>query len=308
MPACHPSRIAIQHPTHRSRREWAPGSTGWMARMRQTAQQWLFAAMDAKGRIGAVGQRTCRVSLVGAGPGSADLLTVRALRRIESAQAVVYDRLVGAEILALLPKGCERYYVGKAKGDHSVPQAEIGDLMVRLAAEGKRVVRLKGGDPGIFGRMGEELAALADAGIDSEIVPGITAASGAAAALGLPLTDRAHAQRLRFITARQCSDEAMPDWTTLAHRDETLVFYMGLDRLEMICEGLTGAGLPAEWPVMLVANASLPEQQALIGTLADMPRRLAANPLPSPCLVVVGSIVDMAQATIRASIPIDADL
>ncbi|GHB21718.1 hypothetical protein GCM10009038_20750 [Salinicola rhizosphaerae] len=244
--------------------------------------------------MGASGADGCRVALVGAGPGAADLLTLRALRAIEMADAVVYDRLVGADILTLLPPGCERYYVGKARGDHSVPQAEIGSLMVRLAREGKRVVRLKGGDPGIFGRMGEELAALGEAGITAEIVPGITAAAGAVAAMGMPLTDRAHAQQVRFITAQQCREEAMPDWSSLARRDETLVFYMGLNRLEAICQGLRGAGLPADWPVMLVANASLPEQQSLIGTLNDMPQKLAANPLPSPCLIVVGSVVAMA--------------
>ncbi|SEM35990.1 uroporphyrinogen-III C-methyltransferase [Halomonas caseinilytica] len=242
------------------------------------------------------GCRTGRVFLVGAGSGDVELLTLKAARLLRDADAVVYDRLVGDEILSLIPAGRERYYVGKARGQHSVAQAEIGALMVRLAGEGKRVIRLKGGDPGIFGRMGEELAALDAAGVDSEIVPGITAASAACASMGIPLTDRGHAQQLRLITAQQCREGGEPDWSALARRDETLVFYMGLSRVEAICNGLRGAGLPDDWPIILVANASLPGQEALVGTLADMSERLAAHPLPSPCLIIVGSVVRLAEA------------
>lgn len=234
------------------------------------------------------------VALIGAGPGDPELMTLKAWRMLNAADAVVYDRLVGDEILAQLPVHCERYYVGKACGNHSVPQAEIGSLMVRLAGEGMRVARLKGGDPGVFGRMGEELSALDTAGIRRHVVPGITAASGAAAALGMPLTDRAHAQRLRFVTAQLCHQDEQPDWAQLARRDETLVFYMGLNRLEMICNALMHHGLPADWPMMLIANASLPGQQTLHGTLDSMVERLAEYPLPTPCLIVVGSVCQMA--------------
>jgi uroporphyrin-III C-methyltransferase/precorrin-2 dehydrogenase/sirohydrochlorin ferrochelatase/uroporphyrin-III C-methyltransferase len=267
-----------------------------MARVWQTGRERL-ADEGRHSPSGTVSTDNGKIYLVGAGPGAADLLTLRAARLIESAEAIVYDRLVGDSILALFPHGCERYYVGKARGDHSVPQAEIGDLLVRLSREGKRVVRLKGGDPGIFGRMGEELATLADAGVTPEIIPGITAASGAVAAMGLPLTDRAHAQQVRFITAQACRDDVALDWRSLARRDETLVFYMGLSRVETICAGLVDAGLPSDWPIMLIANASLPEQQTLIGTLADMPQKLAASPLPSPCLIIVGSVVEMTRST-----------
>jgi uroporphyrin-III C-methyltransferase/precorrin-2 dehydrogenase/sirohydrochlorin ferrochelatase/uroporphyrin-III C-methyltransferase len=235
-----------------------------------------------------------QVALVGAGPGDPDLMTLKAWRMLNAADAVVYDRLVGDEILAQLPMHCERYYVGKACGNHSVPQDEIGALMVRLAKEGMRVVRLKGGDPGIFGRMGEELAALDEAGITRYVVPGITAAAGAAASLGMPLTDRAHAQRLRFVTAQLCNRNDQPEWQQLARRDETLLFYMGLNRLDTICDELQRHGLPSDWPMMLVANASLPEQQALHGTLGDMVARLAECPLPTPCLIIVGSVCEMA--------------
>ncbi|PWW34595.1 uroporphyrinogen-III C-methyltransferase [Chromohalobacter israelensis] len=240
------------------------------------------------------------VYLVGAGAGHADLLTLRAWRLLTQADVIVYDRLVGDDILAMIPPSRERYYVGKARGHHSVPQAEIGALLARLAREGKSVVRLKGGDPGIFGRMGEELAILGEAGLPTEVVPGITAASAAAATLGMPLTDRGHAQQLRLVTAQHCREGGEPNWHDLARRDETLVFYMGLSRVDAICRGLRDAGLPGDWPIMLAANASLPEQQTLIGTLDDMPERLAATPLPSPCLIVVGSVVTMADTTRHA--------
>lgn len=239
--------------------------------------------------------RPGRVYLVGAGPGDASLLTLRAAQLLNQADAIVYDRLVGDDVLTLIPPGRERYYVGKARGHHSVPQAEIGAMLVKLAKEGKSVVRLKGGDPGVFGRMGEELAALAEAEVPFDIVPGITAASGAAAAMGMALTDRAHAQQLRFITAQLCREGGTPDWASLARRDETLVFYMGLAKVAAICDGLRGAGLPDDWPIMLISNASLPDQQSLTGTLGDMPAKLADNPLPSPCLIVVGSVVGMAE-------------
>ncbi|WP_447895319.1 uroporphyrinogen-III C-methyltransferase [Vreelandella sp. GE22] len=233
------------------------------------------------------------VYLVGAGSGDVELLTLKAARLLMQADAVVYDRLVDDEVLALIHAGAERYYVGKSRGHHSVPQAEIGAQLVTLARAGKSVVRLKGGDPGIFGRMGEELFSLAEADIKARIVPGITAASAAAASMGIPLTDRGHAQQLRFITAQLCREGGAPDWQALARQDETLVFYMGLSKVEAICQSLRQAGLPDDWPIMLVANASQPEQQALVGTLEDMPVRLASHPLPSPCLIVVGSVVSM---------------
>ncbi|PMR72523.1 uroporphyrinogen-III C-methyltransferase [Billgrantia endophytica] len=237
------------------------------------------------------------VYLVGAGSGDVELMTLKAARLLQQADAIVYDRLIGDEVLSLIPAGRERHYVGKARGHHSVPQTEIGELLVRLAGQGKSVVRLKGGDPGIFGRLGEELAALAQANVPAEIVPGITAASAASAGMGIPLTDRGHAQQVRFITAQLCREGGEPDWTELARRDETLVFYMGLSKVAVICTGLRQAGLPDDWPIMLVANASLPEQVSLVGTLADMPAKLTQEPLPSPCLIVVGSVVRMVEAS-----------
>lgn len=241
--------------------------------------------------------RAGQVYLVGAGSGDAELLTLKAARLLMQADAVVYDRLVGDDVLALIPAHRERYYVGKASGHHSVPQAEIGALLVKLAQQGKSVVRLKGGDPAVFARMGEELDALAAAQVPAAIVPGITAASAAAACMGIPLTDRGHAQQLRLVTAQLCREDGTPDWAALARKDETLVFYMGLSKVAAICEGLRQAGLPDDWPIMLVANASQPDQQSLVGSLADMPEKLAAHPLPSPCLIVVGSVVQRVATT-----------
>ncbi|WP_447555511.1 uroporphyrinogen-III C-methyltransferase [Vreelandella sp. EE22] len=270
----------------------------WPEALRRASRQVWSSATPDKERLCLPVKGECEkgtVYLVGAGSGDVELLTLKAARLLMQAEAVVYDRLVDDEVLALIHPGAERYYVGKTRGYHSVPQAEIGARLVELARAGKSVVRLKGGDPGVFGRMGEELAALAEANLKARIVPGITAASAAAASMGIPLTDRGHAQQLRFVTAQLCREGGAPDWSALARQDETLVFYMGLSKVEAICQSLRLAGLPDTWPVMLVANASQPEQQALIGTLLDMPERLAAHPLPSPCLIVVGSVVSMVE-------------
>lgn len=290
-------------PSSKARLSWNALLTPLRGLARRIADTTSWRTDGADQRKGTALGGDCRpgsVYLVGAGSGAAELLTLRAARLLGEADAVVYDRLVGDEVLALIPAHRERYYVGKARGHHSVSQAEIGELLVELASQGKSVVRLKGGDPGVFGRMGEELAALDAAGVPSEIVPGITAASAACAGMGIPLTDRAHAQQLRLVTAQLCRVDGEPDWAALARRDETLVFYMGLAKVEAICAGLRGAGLPDDWPIMLVANASLPEQRALTSTLAEMPARLAAEPLPSPCLILVGSVVRMAAS--RASL------
>ena len=275
-----------------------------LGRLAWQSQHWadrLASRSAASGAGHRSGGAVGRVALVGAGSGAGELLTLKALDRIEHADAVVYDRLVGPEVLAMIPAGVERHYVGKARGHHSVDQAQIGTLLVALARQGKAVVRLKGGDPGIFGRLGEELDALDEAGIAREIVPGISAAASACAAMGIPLTDRGHAQSLRLITAQQCREVGEPDWASLARRDETLVFYMGLNKLGAITRGLRGAGLPQDWPVMLVANASLPEMASLVGTLGNIDQRLAENPLPSPCLIIVGGVVSRVAGS-RASV------
>lgn len=230
------------------------------------------------------------VALVGAGPGAADLLTLRALKLIQQADAAVYDRLVSEEVLALIPPGCQCFDVGKSRGQHSVSQAEIGALLVQLAQQGLKVVRLKGGDPAIFGRLAEELDALDSAGISWQIVPGISAASACAAATGIPLTERGIAQQLRFISAVDKNSDTTQDWASLAQPGQTLVFYMGLNALSEISQQLITHGLPADWPLLLVENGSRPQQRQLSTTLAQAAADAKSMALQSPCLILVGQV------------------
>ncbi|TDB03119.1 uroporphyrinogen-III C-methyltransferase [Halomonas marinisediminis] len=232
-----------------------------------------------------------RVSLVGAGPGDPELLTIKALRRLEAAEVILHDRLVSAEVLAMANPLARRLYVGKARSNHSLPQSGINQALVEWARQGKRVVRLKGGDPFIFGRGGEELESLAAAGIDFEVIPGITAASGCAAYAGIPLTHRDHAQSVRFITGHLKNGSAELDWPALASPGQTLVFYMGLHSLPEICHQLVVHGLPEETPVALIEQGSTARQRVHRGSLAGLPEVLAAGGLQPPTLIIVGGVV-----------------
>ncbi|WP_432696810.1 uroporphyrinogen-III C-methyltransferase [Marinobacterium sp. YM272] len=236
------------------------------------------------------------VHLIGCGPGAADLLTVRADRLIRAAQVVIYDRLVGEDILDLIPADAERYYVGKAPGDHSVPQAEIGTMMVEQASRGKTVLRLKGGDPAVFARMAEEIEALNSAGIPWQIVPGITAASGCAAAAGIPLTDRGSAHQVRFVTATHHADHLSHDWAALARRDQTLVFYMGLEALPTITTELQKQGLPGDWPILLIENGTRADQRNLLASLDCIVDKAREAQFRSPSLIIVGEVTRTARA------------
>ncbi|WP_431857858.1 uroporphyrinogen-III C-methyltransferase [Azospirillum sp.] len=236
-----------------------------------------------------------RVYLVGAGPGDPDLLTVKALRLIREAEVVVYDRLVGAGIIDLIPRRAERVFVGKAPRNHAVPQHEINAILVRLGLSGRRVVRLKGGDPYVFGRGSEEALALAEHGIPFEIVPGVTAATGCGAYAGIPLTHRGLATGVRFVTGHGKDDEALEhDWASMADPNTTLVLYMALMNLGEIRARLLDAGMDPATPAAVVAAGTTDRQALVTGTLADLPERVAGADLPPPCLIIIGRVVSLA--------------
>ncbi|WP_395344970.1 siroheme synthase CysG [Ningiella sp. W23] len=256
------------------------------------AEQQLDTALEA---YQAGNKPKGQVYLVGAGPGDPDLLTFRALRLMQKADVVVYDRLVSPDILELVRRDAEKIYVGKAKSKHTIDQEEINALLAKLAKEGNRVVRLKGGDPFIFGRGGEEIQTLIQQGIEFQVVPGITAASGAASYAGIPLTHRDHAQSVTFTTGHLRDNTIDLDWESLARKQHTLVFYMGLTGLNIICEKLIANGLPEGTPIALVENATRGNQKVVTGTLGNiMNKPMTANIKP-PTLIIVGSVVTLHQ-------------
>jgi uroporphyrin-III C-methyltransferase/precorrin-2 dehydrogenase/sirohydrochlorin ferrochelatase len=246
------------------------------------------ASLEARLQLQAAGPRGF-VSLVGAGPGDPELLTLRALRVMQSASVVLYDHLVSKPLVDLARRDAERIYVGKEQDNHALPQGEINALMVRLAREGKRVVRLKGGDPFIFGRGGEEIEALLGQGIAFEVVPGVTAAAGAASYAGIPLTHRDYAQSCVFVTGHLKDGSAQLDWPALTRARQTIAVYMGVGALARICEGLVEHGMPAATPAALVERATLPEQRVTEGTLENLP--LLTRDAKPPALLIVGEVV-----------------
>jgi uroporphyrin-III C-methyltransferase/precorrin-2 dehydrogenase/sirohydrochlorin ferrochelatase len=257
------------------------------------ARQAMLCALNSPGRERAT---PGIVHIVGAGPGDPELLTLRALHLLQQADVIVHDELVAAEILAYARRDAERIHAGKSNGHPGIGQAAINALLLAHARAGKRVVRLKGGDPFIFGRGGEELEFLRANGIETEIVPGITAALGCAASSRIPLTHRDHASALILVSGHAREGAAEHDWTALARPDRTLAVYMGLSNARAVADRLIAAGLPPDTPVAIIERGTRPDERVLKGTLASLPE-LAAQHDAGPALIVIGTVAGFAQVT-----------
>jgi uroporphyrin-III C-methyltransferase / precorrin-2 dehydrogenase / sirohydrochlorin ferrochelatase len=258
-----------------------------LAGREDAAQRELQQALEQPAGHGRMGE----VYLVGGGPGDPDLLTFRALRLMQKADVVLYDNLVSEGVMELVRRDAERIYVGKQRSRHTLPQQEINQLMVRLAKAGQRVLRIKGGDPFVFGRGGEEIETLADEGIPFQVVPGISAANGVASYAGIPLTHRDYSQAVTFVTGHLKDGTVNLDWPALTRPQHTVVIYMGLEGLPEICRQLMAHGLPPQHPIAVVQQGTTRHQRVMTGTLQDLPQRVAAAGFRAPTLTIVGEVV-----------------
>lgn len=286
---------AIQQPARR-RIFWEGVLQGKIAELVFSGQQQQAEESLQQAIVNADNQNTPSVGevyLVGAGPGDPDLLTFRALRLMQQADVVVYDRLVSPAILDLVRRDATKLYVGKQRNNHSVPQESINELLVDLAKQGKRVVRLKGGDPFIFGRGGEEIATLMEEGISFQVVPGITAASGCATYAGIPLTHRDHAQSVTFVTGHLKDNTIDLNWHQLALPNQTVVIYMGLVGLAKICASLIAHGAAQNLPIALIEQGTMAEQRVYTGTVSTLPDMIASQTVHAPTLIIIGSVVNL---------------
>lgn len=289
------------------RRFWEQVLQGPIAEMLFAGQEQaaLRALEHCLEDTAAVPAKHGEVYLVGGGPGDPDLLTFRALRLMQQADVVLYDRLVAPPILELVRRDAERIYVGKARDKHALPQQDINQLLVTLAREGKRVLRLKGGDPFMFGRGGEEIDTLAEEGIPFQVVPGITAAAGCAAYAGIPLTHRDYAQSCMFVTGHLKDGSIDLNWPALVQSQQTLAVYMGLHGLEVLCRELIRHGMPEEMPVALIERGTLQNQRVIIGKLKNMPMQLQGETIVPPSMLIIGEVVKLHEK-LRWFRPVDA--
>lgn len=290
-------KAAFKVPSHR-RIFWEKVLQGPVAEMifagqSKAAEERLEETLDEQTQAAPHEHHYGEVYLIGGGPGDPDLLTFRALRLMQQADVVVYDRLVAKAILDLTRRDAERVYVGKERDNHAVPQEDINVLLARLAKEGKRVCRLKGGDPFIFGRGGEEIETLVEEGVPFQVVPGITAASGAASYSGIPITHRDFSQAAIFVTGHLRDGSINLNWPMLAQPNQTVVFYMGLVGLPVICEQLIKHGVSPDMPIALVQQATTQKQRVITGTLATMPQIAEETKPKPPTLIIVGNVVQL---------------
>jgi uroporphyrin-III C-methyltransferase/precorrin-2 dehydrogenase/sirohydrochlorin ferrochelatase len=255
----------------------------------ETAQRVMRHEVDNPVKSGGRGT----VLLAGAGPGDPELLTLRTLRHLQTADALVFDRLVSEGVMEYANPEAERFYVGKKDKDHFRDQSEINEKLIELARQGKKVVRLKGGDPFIFGRGGEELEALLDAGIDFQVIPGITAASGCCAYAGIPLTHRDYAQSCQFITAHGKDDMLELNWESLTLPGQTLVFYMGLGNAGLLTRKLIEYGMPAKAPAAVIQNGTSINQKVVLGSIEKLEKTIATHKIRQPGLIIVGETVKL---------------
>ena len=284
---CNPVTLTSQHANEHSIESLsatAPVSTNELTATQNAAIQNNSQTKLAQVAVG-------EVYIVGAGPGDPELLTFKALRLMQQADIVYYDALVSPQVLDLCRRDADKVFVGKKRSNHAVAQLGINELLVKSAKEGRRVVRLKGGDPFIFGRGGEEIESLRAHGVPYQVVPGITAANAAASYAGIPLTHRDHSQSVRFVTGFLKAGAPNSNFKSFLNTDETVVFYMGLHSLARLTEGLIDAGRSSDTPIAIVSNASMPNQQVLTGTLANIVELQEQNQLPTPALLIMGDVV-----------------